>query len=190
MKRIQRIALPKDAQRYLGKRQQAADIKHRSRTLDTTADWKSARQTRSMGKVLKTLHAMTGNRQRCMYCLDSHGSDIEHFRPKAPYPKHMYQWTNLLLCCTHCGRLKGDQFPLAGRSALLVDPTKENPWDSLDFDPTTGNISARFNATLNAWSVPRWPVQIPRPVATPNSPRQDTPIMTIQSSWRYAPPPS
>ena len=131
-----------------------------------------------------------GLRQRCMYCLDSHGSDIEHFRPKAPYPKSMYQWTNLLLCCTHCGRLTGNQFPLAGRSALLVDPTKENPWDSLDFDPTTGNISARFNATLNAWSVPRWPVQIPRPVATPNSPRQDTPIMTIQSSWRYAPPPS
>lgn len=152
MKRIKRTDLPKDAQRYLDKRQQAADKKHRQQKLDTTMDWKGARQTKSMGKVLATLHSMTGNRQRCMYCLDSHGSDIEHFQPKAVYPGHMYQWANLLLCCTHCGRLKGDQFPLAGGSALLVDPTKENPWDSLDFDPVTGNICARFDVQLNTWS--------------------------------------
>lgn len=152
MKRIQRIALPKDAQRYLDKRQQVADIKTRSSILDTTVDWKSARQTKSMGKVLKTLHAMVGPRQRCMYCLDSHGSDIEHFRPKAPYPERMYQWGNLLLCCTHCGRLKGDQFPMAGRRALLVNPTQESPWDCLDFDPVTGNICARFDVQGNSWS--------------------------------------
>jgi transposase len=30
---------------------------------------------------------------------------------------------------------------------------------------------------------PRWPCQIPPPVATPNSPRQDAPIMTTQGSW-------
>ncbi|MDZ7937193.1 MAG: hypothetical protein U5M53_02485 [Rhodoferax sp.] len=152
MKRIKRAALPKDAAKYLGRRQQAADVKRQVHTLDTTADWKAARQTKIMGKVLKTLHAMTGDRHRCMYCLDSHGSDIEHFRPKAVYPERMYQWTNLLLCCTHCGRLKLDKFPLSGRSALLVDPTKENPWDSLDFDPLTGNICARFDLQLNAWS--------------------------------------
>lgn len=152
MKRIKRTALPKDAEQYLGKRQQAADLKWQGNTLDTTADWKAARQTKKMGKVLATLHAMTGERQRCMYCLDSHGSDIEHFRPKAIYPQCMYQWTNLLLCCTHCGRLKLDKFPLSGLGALLVDPTTENPWDSLDFDPKTGNICARFDLQLNAWS--------------------------------------
>jgi hypothetical protein len=65
----------------------------------------------------------------------------------------MYRWGNLLLCCTNCGRLKGNQFPMAGRRVLLVDPTKENPWDSLDFDPMTGNICARFDPQLNNWSV-------------------------------------
>lgn len=154
MKRIKRTDLPKDAERYLGERQQAADEKHQQQKLDPTADWKSARQTPNMGKVLATLHAMTGKRQRCMYCLDSHGSDIEHFRPKAVYPESMYQWANLLLCCTHCGRLKGNKFPLSGNnnSPMLVDPTSENPWDSLDFDPDTGNICARFDVQLNAWS--------------------------------------
>lgn len=152
MKCIKRTDLPKDVERYLGKRQQGADKKLHAQKLDTTMDWKSARQTKSMGKVLSTLHAMIGKRQRCMYCLDSHGSDIDHFRPKAVYPERMYQWANLLLCCTHCGRLKGDQFPVLGNSPMLVDPTSENPWDSLDFDPITGNICARFDVQLNAWS--------------------------------------
>lgn len=151
MKRIRRLALPSNAERYLTNRQQAADLKHKKNSLDTTADWKGARQTKSMGLVLATLNTMTGQRQRCMYCLDSHGADIEHFRPKANYPKQMYQWTNLLLCCTECGRFKGNQFPVAGRQALLVNPTKENPWDSLDFDPVTGNICARFDLRLNTW---------------------------------------
>ncbi len=152
MKRIQRAKLPHDVVQYLDNRQQAADLKRQVNTFDPAADWKAARQTKTMGKVLATLHGMTGQRQRCMYCLDSHGSDIEHFRPKASYPKRMYQWNNLLLCCGHCGRLKSEQFPMSGRSALLVDPTKENPWDSLDFDPKTGNICARFDVQLNAWS--------------------------------------
>jgi uncharacterized protein (TIGR02646 family) len=151
MKFLRRTNLPNDAKRYLDKRQQSADKKSQLQKLDTTMDWKSSRQTKSMGKVLGTLHAMTGTRQRCMYCLDSHGSDIEHFWPKALYPERMYQWPNLLLCCTHCGRLKGDKFPLAANSPMLVDPTLENPWDSLDFDPVTGNICARFDLQLNAW---------------------------------------
>lgn len=152
MKRIKREPLPADAARYLVKRQASAIQKHALGTLDTTLDWKSARQTKSMDKVLSTLHAMVGARHRCMYCLDSLGSDIEHFRPKALFQKHMYRWENLLLCCTDCGRKKGDQFPMAGRRVLLVDPTKENPWDSLDFDPLTGNICARFDVQLNSWS--------------------------------------
>ncbi|HMZ86538.1 MAG TPA: hypothetical protein PKN26_00435 [Giesbergeria sp.] len=153
MKRIKREALPADAARYLVKRQKSAIQKYVNGTLDTTADWKCARQTQSMGKVLSTLHAMVGERQRCMYCLDSHGSDIDHFRPKNRYHKYMYRWENMLLCCTHCGRIKGDQFPMAGRRVLLVDPTKENPWDSLDFDPTTGSICARFDVQLDKWSL-------------------------------------
>jgi uncharacterized protein (TIGR02646 family) len=153
MKRIKREALPVDVTRYLAKRQKSATQKQAKGTLDTTADWKGARQTQSMGKVVSTLHTMVGERQRCMYCLDSHGSDIEHFRPKAVYPKYMYRWNNMLLCCTHCGRIKSNQFPMAGRRVLLVDPTKEDPWDSLDFDPSTGNICARFDALLNNWSI-------------------------------------
>ena len=104
-----------------------------------------------MGDILSALRQMMGKRERCMYCLDSHGSDIEHFRPKSNYPKRMFRWRNLLLCCTECGRFKGSQFPLNGKRPLLIDPSKEEPWRYLDFDPDTGNITARFDLQNNAY---------------------------------------
>lgn len=152
MRRIQRTALPEAAQDYLKKRQSAANEKHKKGELNIENDWKSARKTLSLKTVVTTLQTMMGPRQRCMYCLDSHGADIEHFRPKANYPKRMYDWPNLLLCCTECGRFKSNQFPLSGRQPLLIDPTREDPWKYLDFDPDTGNITARFDLALDDWS--------------------------------------
>ena len=35
---------------------------------------------------------------------------------------------------------------------MLIDPTKEEPWDYLDFDPTTGNMTARFDLQANDFS--------------------------------------
>ncbi len=88
-----------------------------------------------------------------MYCVDSHGADIEHFRPKATFPDQMYAWTNMLLCCTECGRIKGNAFPLDPKDRpLLVNPSTEDPWDHLDFDPMTGIITARFDLAEGTFS--------------------------------------
>lgn len=111
-----------------------------------------------MVPVLDALRRMTGPRQRCMYCGDSHGTDIDHYRPKALFPQYLFQWPNLILSCTECGRFKGSQFPLVGGGPGVVNPTAEDPWEFLDFDPRTGNITARFNAAANEWE--------PRGVAT------------------------
>ncbi len=32
---------------------------------------------------------------------------IEHFRPKAEYPREAYKWSNLYYCCMHCQRKEG-----------------------------------------------------------------------------------
>jgi uncharacterized protein (TIGR02646 family) len=106
-----------------------------------------------MGDVLKALQFMMGKSGRCMYCVDSHGCNIEHFRPKSPFPEWMFQWQNLLLCCTECGRFKGSQFPLHDdQQPLLIDPSVEEPWDYLDFEIETGSMSARFILQLNDYS--------------------------------------
>lgn len=120
--------------------------------LEPAKEWKAARQTKRMQQVFGVLSRMMGKRERCMYCLDSHGSDIEHFWPKTPYPQRMFVWRNLLLCCAECGRMKGDRFPLEQGIPLLVDPTAEDPWQHLDFDPKTGNLTARYLAELGRFS--------------------------------------
>jgi uncharacterized protein (TIGR02646 family) len=149
MRRVTRLPLSTKAKGYLAKRQKRVSVCRKAGTLDIEREWSSARQTGSMRDVVALLRRMMGERERCMYCLDSHGSDIEHFWPKRSFPARMFLWPNLLLCCTECGRLKGDRFPRQGRLPLLIDPTGEDPWQHLDFDPRTGNLTARYDKVAN-----------------------------------------
>ena len=152
MRRVMRASLPDPVIAYLDKRRLAVAKRRLSGNLNIEDDWKAARQTKALQSVLLILQSMMGPRERCMYCIDSHGSDIEHLQPKARYPSLAYRWKNLLLCCTECGRLKGGNFPLMGRRPLLIDPTSEDPWQHLDFDPDTGALTARFDVISDDWS--------------------------------------
>jgi len=153
VRRITRQPLNQDVQADLIVRQTSVDQKRNTVGFSATDEWKTARQSYTLSTVLTTLRHMTGERQRCVYCLDSHGTDIEHFWPKTPYPERMFDWLNLLLCCAECGRFKGDRFPVVDQMPLLVDPTAEDPWQYLDFDPTTGNIVPRFDVDLNDYAI-------------------------------------
>lgn len=152
MRRITRLPLPPATTKALAKRQAEADAKRAAGNLDIERTWKSARQTKPLKTVHATLRGMAGRRERCMYCCDSHGTDIEHFWPKADHPNRMFFWPNLLLCCTECGRFKGNRFPLLYGQPALVDPSADDPWQFLDFDPATGVIVARFDLATNAES--------------------------------------
>jgi uncharacterized protein (TIGR02646 family) len=152
MRRVRRLDLDSEVQADLSDRQAAFDHRRTEATLDVQNEWRTARQTNALASVLATLRRMMGDRQRCMYCLDSHGTDIEHFWPKTTYPERLFVWLNLLLCCAECGRFKGDQFPLADGQPLLINPTAEDPWHDLDFDPRTGNVVARFNPDAGSYS--------------------------------------
>lgn len=156
MRRISRLPLPQRAQGYLD-RQQARLDDHARLGVPPGAQsmWRSARQAKAVGaardSVLSTLREMTGHRVRCMYCVDSLACDIEHFWPKLAYPASVFRWPNLLLCCTDCGRRKGDRLVLApDGQPWLIDPTAEDPWEYLDFDPDTGSVFPRFDIALNA----------------------------------------
>jgi len=152
MRRVTRLPLDPPVQSDLDNRQRAVDQNRNDAAFSAYNEWKKARQAPTLRAVLGTLRQMMGERQRCMYCLDSHATDIEHFWPKTPYPQRMFVWLNLVLCCAECGRFKGDRFPLADGAPLLVDPTADDPWDYLDFDPTTGNVVARFDTIANEWT--------------------------------------
>lgn len=149
MRRFRRRPLPAREAKKLRKEQTKANAKLVAKTLNVSKEWDRARRNNPLNKAFDTLLTMAGERERCMYCGDSQGTDIEHFWPKSPYPRKMFRWSNMLLGCTACGRdYKGSEFPLdAAKKPLLLDPTStDDPWLHLDFDPQTGNFAPRYDA--------------------------------------------
>lgn len=148
MRRVRRQALPPAVERYL-------DQKTRNVAAGRTAatEWETARQTKTIGTHLfAVLRAMAGPRERCMYCNDSRGTDVEHYWPKAPYPEKAFLWENMLLACTGCNRKKADRLPLDSQGqALLIDPSVDDPWEFLDFIPETGEVTARWRTDIDGF---------------------------------------
>jgi uncharacterized protein (TIGR02646 family) len=150
MRRIVREPLHSNTMKTMQDYQQQAN---RQANLDPAAFWKRHHRKKPIQhSVIPTLKRMAGSRERCMYCEDSHGMEIDHFRPKATFPQLLFCWENLLLACAECNRVKGDRFPMANGQPLLVDPTVDDPWQFLDFDPDTGNLTARYDRAHNSWS--------------------------------------
>lgn len=153
MRRIRRLPLPPGTTFALLRKQVTANRLRAEPDFEPSRLWGNARKSKAVRAAETTLQDMAGCTERCMYCEDSHGSDIEHFWPKSTYPERLFVWRNLLLCCAECGRLKGKQFPLdETNDPLLLDPTSDDPWQHLDFDPETGNIVPRFDIERNAFS--------------------------------------
>jgi hypothetical protein len=49
--------------------------------------------------------------------------------------------------------MKGSQFPLDRHLIpLLVDPSAEDPWNYLSFDPQTGNMTPKYDPATNTFS--------------------------------------
>ncbi len=113
---------------------------------EATRLWRT-KSAKAWEDVRQKLDAMCSGADRCMYCEDSSGYHIEHFYPKAAYPERAFKWENYLYACPHCNsNEKRDRFPTDPQgSPLLIDPTVDEPFESLDFFPSTGKYRARDN---------------------------------------------
>ncbi len=106
--------------------------------------WGNFLPTAGAQAVRSTLRRMASGLNRCMYCEDSEGTDIDHFRPKSAFPLQTFEWENHLLACSYCNsNMKRTQFPLEADSPLLIDPTAEDPQTHLAFSPTTGVLTGK-----------------------------------------------
>lgn len=97
--------------------------------------------------IRNALREMASGRARCMYCEDSLGTDIDHFKPKALYPNAAFTWENYLLACSYCNsNQKREAFPVDQRGgALLIDPSTEDPLKHIALLPHLGEFAARSN---------------------------------------------
>ncbi len=107
--------------------------------------------------VRETLTVMCSGAQRCVYCEDSVGDEVEHIQPKDLYPCLVFVWTNYVYACGTCNRAKSNRFsvvsnggiadvtrrrsapivrPRAGAPAF-INPRVDNPMDYLHLDLAT-----------------------------------------------------
>lgn len=106
------------------------------------AAWNSA-PTEKVG-IRSHLAWMAPGIQRCMYCGDNLGTDIDHFEPIKESPARTFEWLNHLLACSHCNsNQKRDLFPRdAAGNTLLIDPAREDPGQHLRLILRTGKYRA------------------------------------------------
>jgi uncharacterized protein (TIGR02646 family) len=126
--------------------------------------WKARRAGKkrrmAFDDIQSTLKGMASGRERCMYCEDSAGTGIDHFRPKADYPQWAFQWLNYLWACAGCNsNEKRTAFPLnkAGKE-LLLDPTVDDPAEHMKVAPETGffkGTTARGRKTIQVFGLNR-----------------------------------
>jgi len=111
----------------------------------------------TFGAIRAALRNMASGAERCHYCEDSLGSQVEHVRPKSLYPDHAFRWLNYVLSCQPCNTAKLAKYaviragqlvdvsraknapitpPLAGDMAMLDPRTTEPEWLALDLEDT------------------------------------------------------
>jgi uncharacterized protein (TIGR02646 family) len=146
MRYLPRIPLPPLVLSALESYQSALDIAveaERDKDAPKVAErieavWKGRRSNKSLKAVEQALRAMASGIERCMYCEDNHGCDIEHGYPKVRYPSRALLWLNLLWVCATCNRQKNNAF-----EEEMLDPTQDDPLDHLVFSFATGRYTPR-----------------------------------------------
>jgi uncharacterized protein (TIGR02646 family) len=112
---------------------------------DARRVWRSADVERA--GIRGALRGMAAGIERCMYCCDSRGTDIDHFEPIAQNPQRTFDWYNHMLACSSCNsNAKRDQFPRDEHgTSLLIDPSAEDPFDHLSLTFATGRYKPESN---------------------------------------------
>src|SRR5688500_12181171 len=90
---------------------------------DIKRAWKNFRARNAGKEVCQQL--ATASRGKCYFCERINAKTLDHYYPKERYPKRMFRWKNLLLCCWDCNHSKGERFPFKDRYPLLLDPTND-----------------------------------------------------------------
>ena len=97
----------------------------------------SRRSGATFQSVRECLSSMCAGAQRCVYCEDSVGDEVEHIKPKDLYPEDVFRWPNYVYACGACNSRKNNKFAVitsAGyevvtrpRGAAIEPPTPGDP---------------------------------------------------------------
>lgn len=121
--------------------QEIADAPVLERTKRAELAWERKTVRRDVYRPIKDiLEDMAPGLDSCMYCGNHLADTVDHFIPRARCALRTFYWPNLLLACSTCNsRYKRDAYESDGLvGSLLVDPTRDDPFDHLDLQLESG----------------------------------------------------
>ncbi|MEM9456138.1 MAG: hypothetical protein AAGF11_18290 [Myxococcota bacterium] len=135
-------ALTDEEHDHLAKHQASIDAlpSYTHRVKAATSRWNAA----SLGTARDKLKSARPGRDRCVFCEDSEGRDVEHSRPRSLFPEATWRWQNLVCACGSCNGSKGS------RHAILTKPGKYQEVTRRRKDPV---VPPQFGPS--AWIDPR-----------------------------------
>jgi hypothetical protein len=106
-------------------------------------------------QVREALKDMAPGWDCCMYCGNHLADTVDHFVPKSRCALRTFYWPNLLLACSTCNtRFKGNKHRSDGLvGSLLIDPTRENPFDHLDLGLASGVYRPVEGSPKGEWTI-------------------------------------
>lgn len=157
MIRVERIPLEEELDKKLGRRSLRL-ARRNANSESARRSWKGASVEKA--GIRDALFRVASGIERCMYCGDSRGTDIDHFQPIALAPLRTFDWGNHLLACSSCNsNAKRDAYPCdQNGQSLLVDPSVEDPADHLRLALTEGvytGLTPKGCITINVFQLNR-----------------------------------
>lgn len=120
------------------------------------ADWVAAVarswSPRRVGTARQAAFDARPRGDRCVYCQDNEGRELDHLRPKTLHPLLAYCWSNLIPACSTCG---GAAFK--GALDAVLDPAQPKGWREISRQRgagAAGPLAAPPNG-VTAWWNPR-----------------------------------
>jgi hypothetical protein len=106
-----------------------------------------------LGTARAKIEAARPRQDRCVYCEDSVGSEIDHLQPKTLHPWLTFCWENLIPACSVCGNASHK-----GAKDAICDPAHPGQW--VEISRTRWEISDRSPTSQprdgrTAWLNPR-----------------------------------
>ena len=139
MRRLHDPGLPAITQRKLDGYQTEVDDAgdYLARVTEGKRLFGSRRSSTAFRSIRTCLSLMCAGAQRCVYCEDSVGDQVEHIKPKDLYPEEVFRWPNYVYACGACNSRKNNKFAVitsAGyevvtrpRGAAIEPPTPGDP---------------------------------------------------------------
>ncbi len=113
----------RDLREYQRKVDEAGSYADRVASAKTWFPRRNKRSSPAFRRVRDSLTRMCSGAQRCVYCEDSVGDEVEHIQPKDLYPCLVFVWTNYVYACGRCNGGKSNKFAVISEDRL-VDVTR------------------------------------------------------------------